>query len=95
MKRIVKGLIPCAVAVHGRKPTKQFTSLVVYDKDEHAPELINVLKAQSRWDDASRSVRVTGGNQSAESEWGSSQSLMTQKAVHRGAAKQHSVAHRL
>eukprot|EP00972_Heterocapsa_arctica_P020367 3005014-Heterocapsa_arctica.AAC.1 len=85
--------IPIASATHGKQPVKQFTRLVLVSKDEVPSELAAVLKSQNRWDEASGTVRFTGGNQSAESEWGTSNQLLKQKAAHRGKAKLHSTAH--
>jgi hypothetical protein len=88
-----KNAIPLVHAVHGRQPKKQFTRLDKRSKAEIPPELEKVLRTKGRWDDASSSVRFVGGNQAAESEWGTSGQLMTQKAVHRAGAKFHSTAH--
>ena len=85
--------IPVVQAIHGKRPRKQFTRFEKRSKDAIIPELEAVLRAQGRWDPASKSVRFVGGNEAAESEWGVSASLLAQKAVHRGNAKLHSTAH--
>ena len=85
--------IPIASAIHGKQPVKQFTRHVRLSKDSIPEELATVLQSQGRWDASSSSVRLTGGNQSAESEWGTSSQLLKQKAAHRGQATRRSTAH--
>ena len=85
--------IPVAAAIHGKQPVKQFTRLVKMPKDEIPDELKRVLDSQGRMSEWSTSVRFTGGNQAAESEWGTSGQLLSQKAAHRGKATLHSTAH--
>ena len=85
--------IPVASAIHGRQPRKQFTCCVKYAKSTVPEPLREVLLQQGRWDDQSGTIKFVGGNQAAEGEWGSSASLLHQKAAHRGQAKLHSTAH--
>lgn len=87
------GTVPLAYAVHGRRPVKQFTRLQKLAKADIAPELMEVLKKQGRWDPDSSYVRVTGGNQAAESAWGTGKMNMKSRCVHRGKATMHSTAH--
>ena len=89
------GQVPLAYAVHGRKPCKQFTRLTLLPKAHISEALQVVLKRQDRWKEKSAHVRVIGGNQHAESEWGTRNMNLKQRCVHRGRATQHSTAHAL
>jgi hypothetical protein len=95
VKKAAGGQIPLAIAVHSRKPRKQFTRLEKIPKSEISPALAAVLQKQKRWDPQSSSVRVTGGNQAAEGEWGCAKMLLKARGVHRGAATRHSSEHAL
>ena len=64
-------------------------------KEDIPPELVQVLQAQGRWDPASGSARVTGGNEGAEGEWGVAKQNMKQRCTHRGKATLHSHANAL
>eukprot|EP00973_Karenia_brevis_P054086 7513046-Karenia_brevis.AAC.1 len=46
-----------------------------------------------RWEQSSSCVRVTGGNEGAESVWGVAKMNLKQRAAHRGGATKHSTAH--
>ena len=87
------GSVPLAVAQHGRKPHKQFTSLKKINKQNGGVALEAVLRKQGRWDPKSSSVRIVGGNQAAEGTWGTGKMNLKQRCVHRGAAATRSTAH--
>ncbi len=76
VQRAKKGAVPLAVAIHGRKPRKQFTALKKLDKTSPLPALHAVLSSQGRVKDSSVHVRICGGNQAAESEWGCANQLL-------------------
>lgn len=81
-----------ATAVHGKK---QYTALAKIPKEDVCAELQSVLEKQQRWTNASGSVRVTGGNEGAESLWGTSKMNQKQRCVHRGSSAAHSHSHGL
>jgi hypothetical protein len=89
------GAVPLAYAVHGRKPTKQFTRLCLIAKSTVSPALQVVLRKQGRWCEKSAHIRTTGGNQAAESEWGCRNMNLKARHVHSGQAKKHAHAHAL
>ena len=86
-------LIPFCYAQHGRKPVKQFTRFWKIPKQDVGPELERIMRQQGRWLEDSGSIKVTGGNQGAESCWGTSKSYQKSKATHRAGATKHSTAH--
>ena len=89
------GSVPLAASKHGRRPKKQYTRLAKIPKGKVCPELPTELKKQQRWNPESSSVRVTGGNQSAEGIWGTGNSQMKQRCTHRGQSKLHATANAL
>ena len=95
VKKAAGGKVPLATAVHGRQPTKQFTRLQKFPKDTISPGLQKVLEKQGRWNPESSSIRVTGGNQGAESKWGTKNMNLKSRCLHRGKCVRHSSSHGL
>jgi hypothetical protein len=56
-------------------------------------ELVAAFKAMGRWSEQTATLKVTGGNQGAEGEWGTSKSLQKSTCRHRGRAVGHAPAH--
>ena len=91
----VEGNVPLSTAIHSKKATKQFKRQEKWEKSAVSAELERVLRAQGQWNEESSSVRSTGGNQCAESDWGVSKMYMEMKCTHRGNATLHSHANSL
>ena len=84
--------VPLVTAIHGKNP-KQFTRFQKLAVATLPPQLKDVLEKQGRIVERSQNVRLTGGNQGAEGEWGTSKSYLKQLCLHRGPSHKHSSAH--
>ena len=87
VKASADGAVPLIYARHGKKPVPQFTTHTKLNSRDLAPELVKVLTKHGRIKDGSSSVRFVGGNQSAESVWGTNNQLLKQRCLHRGKSR--------
>ncbi len=69
--------VPLVIAIHG-KNLKQLTRFQLLAVASLPPQLKDVLEKQGHIVECSQNVRLTGGNQSAEGEWGTSKSYLKQ-----------------
>lgn len=93
IKKAAGGSVPRSVAVHSKKPRKQFTALHKLPASNLRKDLLSVMQRQGRLQPGSSSVRTIGGNQKAEGAWGTGKSSQKSRCVHRGGAHQHASAH--
>ena len=93
VRKAASGSVPRSTAVHSRKPRKQFTALHKIPVDSMSPALKRAMQSMGRLSPSSGSVKSIGGNQKAESAWGTGKMHQKSRCVHRGGAHLHATAH--